>query len=352
VAGDPQGTLSPGRARAKRACSAIARALAPFVPGGISRYDEDWSPRAFGDNLTKWGTPVVLIESGAVPRGRSFAELTRLNYVALLTALHGLAKDDLAGETAALYEGLARNSDGGFVDVLLEGGRLFQPPAAEPYRADVGFDRLDEDTRLAGCAPPEAPGPSRVRELGDGRLLATAERRDVAGRLLVPALAASLRGIEASAWLTAETLEAVSRLGVARVRWHVAGEAREAALALVGRLAAPGRAAVEVAEPGEAELALVMPGPPAAVADPPQPVTLAAAVAALSGGRAPGASGTASASARLSALLGARPGAGPPLRPDARASLLVLRPLAGDSLDPASLAIESVILDGRDVGGR
>jgi hypothetical protein len=57
VSGDAQGTVTPGRARAKRVCSAIARTLEPFVPGGIGRYDEDWNPRAFGDNLTAWGTP-------------------------------------------------------------------------------------------------------------------------------------------------------------------------------------------------------------------------------------------------------------------------------------------------------
>jgi zinc carboxypeptidase len=67
VSGDRAGTLTPGRARAKRVCSAVARTLAPFVPGGVARYDEDWNPRAFGDNLTAWGTPVVLIESGGVP---------------------------------------------------------------------------------------------------------------------------------------------------------------------------------------------------------------------------------------------------------------------------------------------
>jgi hypothetical protein len=49
VAGDPEGTVTPGRLLAKRACSAIAETLAPFVPGGMARYDEDWSPRAFGD---------------------------------------------------------------------------------------------------------------------------------------------------------------------------------------------------------------------------------------------------------------------------------------------------------------
>ena len=49
-------------------------------------------------------------------------------------------RDDLAGETPDLYEGLKRNDDGYWTDVLLAGGRVFQPGAGEPYRADVAFD--------------------------------------------------------------------------------------------------------------------------------------------------------------------------------------------------------------------
>ena len=173
VAGDAALTVTPGRARARRVCAALARTLEPFAPGGIARYDEDWNPRAFGDNLTAWGTPVVLIESGAFPAGGSFAELTRLNYVGLLSVLHGLARDDLAGEDVSRYEKLARNTDGRFADVILEGGRVFQAPAPEPYRADLAFDVLAEDAELAGV-----PGSRAGRSVADPR----GRRRAAAGR--------------------------------------------------------------------------------------------------------------------------------------------------------------------------
>ncbi len=348
VAGDPQGTLTPGRARARRVCSRVVRTLAPFVPGGVARYDEDWSPRAFGDNLTAWGTPVVLIESGAPPPGGSYADLTRLNYVALLSVLHGLATDDLAGEDTAVYERLARNTDGRYVDVILEGGRILQPPGVEAYRADVAFDVLDDDPVLAACPDPGPAGPSRIREVGDGRLLAAAQRRSTADRILIPSLVASVRGAAASEWLSAEALDAVSRLGVARVRWHVAPADREAARQAAERLQAPGRAALEVAEAGAPEHALVIPGPPAAVSE---PVSLASALVALTGGAWREPAGLSPLAERLGALVGAGPGAGPLLRPDARASLVVLRRTDGTGLDTGSLAIEAVFLDGREVGG-
>jgi len=345
VSGDAAGTLTPGRARAKRVSSAIARALGPLVPGGLSRYDEDWNPRAFGDNLTAWGTPVVLIESGAVPKDRSYADLTRLNYVALLTALHGLARDDLAGEDGSLYEGLDRNTDNRFVDVLVEGGRILQPPAAEPYRADVAFDVLDEDTALAACPDPGPPGPSRIREVGDGHLLGASRRWNATGRLLSPALAASVRGIDARSWLTAETLDEISRLGVSRVLWHVAASDREAALATAVRVTAPGRATIEVADVGAPVHAIEIPGPPSS---PTSPVSLAAALDTLTRGawREPPCSRT--LAERLAGLTG-QSGA-PLLRPDAKASLLVLRPRHGAGTDAGSLEIEAVILDGREVG--
>jgi len=347
VSGDRAGTLTPGRARAKRVCSAVARTLAPFVPGGIARYDEDWNPRAFGDNMTAWGTPVVLIESGGVPPGRPLSDLTRLNYVALLTALHGLVQDDLASETADLYEGLTRNEDNLWTDVLLEGGRVWEPGAGEPYRADVAFDLLDRDPLVAACAEPGWPGASRIREVGDGRVLGTARRVDVGGRLIVPAFTATVRGPGARSWLTPEALVAIGRLGVARLRWQVAPVDRPEALAHAGQVNAPGRPEIEVVDAGAAVDLLEV-----AAAPGPRPASaLEASLDALTGG-----SWKARAAGRpLAELLGTLAGdparTAPIIAPDTRASLVVLRPREEGALDAARLEIESVFLDGRAPGG-
>ncbi len=347
VSGDREGTLTPGRARAKRVSSAVARALEPFVPGGIGRYDEDWNPRAFGDNVTAWGTPVVLIESGGAPPGRPLTDLTRLNYVALLTALHGLVRDDLAGETPDLYESLKRNEENLWTDVLLEGGRVWQPGAGQPYRADVAFDRLDDDPLVARCAEPGWPGASRIREVGDGRLLGTARRIDVTGRLMVPAFTASVRGLGARSWLTPEVLVAVGRLGVARLRWHVAPVERPEALAHAGPLATPGSPSVEVVDLEAPASLLEIPSPPRSPASP----AVESALDALTHG-----SWRERAAGRpLAALLGELAGegssdSGPLVAPDTRASLVVLRPREEGALDAGRLELEAVFVDGREPG--
>ena len=348
VSGDREGTLTPGRARAKRVCSAIARTLEPFVPGGIGRYDEDWNPRAFGDNVTAWGTPVVTLESGGVPPGRALTDLTRLNYVALLTVLHGLVRDDLAGVSPDLYDSLTRNKDSIWTDVLLGGGRVWQPGAGEPYRADVAFDVLDDDPRVASCAEPGWPGASRIREVGDGRLLGSARRIDVAGRLLAPAFSASVRGIDARSWLTPEALLAMGRLGVARLRWHVALTDQPQALAHAGRLTAPGRPALEVVDADAPASLLEIGSAPAA----PSSASIEAALDALSRRSWRARAAGRPLAVLLGELAGAHPDASSPLvAPDARASLLVLHPREEAALDASSLDLEAVFIDGREPGG-
>src|SRR4029453_4078488 len=93
-------------------------------------------------------------------------------------------------------------------------------------------------------------------------------RRDAAERVLLPALAASVRGIDARSWLKAESLDAISRLGVAQIRWHVAGSDREEALRARGALAAPARAAIEVAALRAPVRAIEIQSPPVAPASP------------------------------------------------------------------------------------
>lgn len=194
VSGDAAGTLTPGRLRAKRVASHIAATLAPFIPGGIARYDEDWNPRAFGDNVTAWGTPVVLIESGGFPKGGGFFELTRLNFVALVKVLEGLAANDLEDVSPQTYDGLLRNKSDAFADVAVVGASILEPRSGKWFRADVAFDALASDQTIAGCSTTPRTG-SRVVEVGDSRVVAPARR--IEGRQIALAPLSRERGLRA-----------------------------------------------------------------------------------------------------------------------------------------------------------
>ncbi len=185
VSGDAAGTVTPGRLRAKRVASQIVTTLSPFIPGGIARYDEDWNPRAFGDNVTAWGTPVVLIESGGFPKGGGFPELTRLNFVALVKVLEGLARNDLDDVSPEIYDRLERNKSEAYADVAITGVSILEPRTGQWFRADVAFDVLASDQTIAGCAATPRTS-SRVVEVGDSRVVSPARKIDGRGMAIAP----------------------------------------------------------------------------------------------------------------------------------------------------------------------
>src|SRR4029078_1937251 len=48
----------------KQTAPLVRDALETLIPGQVGRYSDEFEVRAFGDNLGRWGTAVVLIESG------------------------------------------------------------------------------------------------------------------------------------------------------------------------------------------------------------------------------------------------------------------------------------------------
>ena len=343
VAGDPEGTVTPGRRRAKRACSAITEALAPLMPGGMARYDEDWSPRAFGDNLTAWGTPVVLIESGGLPPGRNFADLTRLNFVALFKVLSELARDDLAGHEPELYDELPRNSSDAWADVVVGGGHLRQPGAATSYRADLAFDVLRDDRLVAGCVGPQ-PLRSRIAEIGDARFLGAGRRIDAAGFTLLAPFVAGVRGYKARRWLDGAELDRLGRLGVGTVQWVVKPRRVAAARTHAAPLAMSGRPQVEVVAAPAGEPWLRLDGPPPA----PSSRSLADVIGALLGERRRREAAGLSASELLDRLwtAGGRRPLWMPLWRGQPASFLLVAPAPEGRIEPSRTALVSVWLDG------
>ena len=233
--------------------------------------------------------------------------------------------------------------------MLLAGGRVFQPGAGEPYRADVAFDVLDDDPLAASCAEPGWPGASRIREVGDARLIGSARRVDVAGRLLAPAFTASVRGLAARSWLTAEALvgRGSARGRAARLARGPGRAARGAGPRGRARAARAGRRSTSWT-PARRPTCWRSPRRPGRRPRPPSSRrsrrSRERSWRERSGGRP----------ARRSFSGSWRGRARPPLRSwpsDARASLVVLRPREEGALDAARLDLETVFVDGREPGG-
>ena len=78
------------RGRAMQVIAYMNRILQQYAPGQVGRYNDDFEPRAFGDNIQKWGTSAILIESGGYPGDLEKQEIRKLNYVSILSAIYAI----------------------------------------------------------------------------------------------------------------------------------------------------------------------------------------------------------------------------------------------------------------------
>jgi len=183
VAFDEARTESPGRILTKKTCAVIRDALEALAPGRIARYDDEFEVRAFGDNLTKWGTSVVLIETGPWPAADPDPYLVRLNFVALMTALDALATGRVQQADPTRYESLPINETDLFF-LLVRNATVVPGTGVGPFLADIGMVanravRTTDGTRETRLA-------ARIEDVGDLHTMHALEEIDATGLTVAP----------------------------------------------------------------------------------------------------------------------------------------------------------------------
>lgn len=119
--------------------------LQEYAPGQVGRYNDDFEPRAFGDNIQKWGTSTILIESGGYPNDPEKQEIRKLNFVSILAAIFSIADEDYKNAEISKYEEIP-NNDRKLFDLKLTG--LTYELLGEEYILDLGINQnevQDED---------------------------------------------------------------------------------------------------------------------------------------------------------------------------------------------------------------
>jgi zinc carboxypeptidase len=137
VAYDEARSENPGRRLTKKLCAVIRDALEPFASGQIGRYGDEYEVRAFGDNITLWGTPVVLIETGPWPSEQPDGALVRLNFVALVSGLDALASGRVERADPKRYDELPINESRAYY-ILVRSATVINGAGIPPFVADIG----------------------------------------------------------------------------------------------------------------------------------------------------------------------------------------------------------------------
>ncbi|KXJ98700.1 MAG: Zinc carboxypeptidase [Acidobacteria bacterium OLB17] len=136
VYGDARKTETNGMIMNKRIVSEMIKAIEPFIPGHIARYGDEWTPTAFGDNFSAWGTPVILIETGALV-GKSELYLAKINFIAMMTAFSSVATASQASASTQPYDTLPHNGSGTLVNYIFRGMQLPPNDGRRPAAFDV-----------------------------------------------------------------------------------------------------------------------------------------------------------------------------------------------------------------------
>ena len=136
---DHEKSMNAVRTRAKKVAATLVDIFSPYIAGHISRYDDTFEPRAFGDNIQKWGTSTVLIESGGWNNDPEKMYIRKLNCVALLGICYAIATGDYERSDIDHFEKLSDNTKNMY-DAIIHGLTLTFTNGVAPVVVDVGIN--------------------------------------------------------------------------------------------------------------------------------------------------------------------------------------------------------------------
>lgn len=166
------------RGNAMKIIAGMHQLLQDYIPGAVAKYDDEHSPRAFGDSFQKWGTSTILIESGAFAGDSEKQQIRKLNFIVILNALMQIAQDSYQQFAISAYQQIPFNASQ-LHDVILR--RVSTVSKGLPLKVDIAIRRdeitVNDDYHVKGY----------VEDIGDLRDFYGYDDLDLSGFELVEA---------------------------------------------------------------------------------------------------------------------------------------------------------------------
>jgi len=106
---DHEKTVNESRMLSIKLIGEMYAVLSNFIPGHISKYKDDYEPRAFGDRFSEAGTSIILIESGTWRGDREKLFLRKLNFIIMLNSFKSIAEGSFVKEALNTYKTIPQN---------------------------------------------------------------------------------------------------------------------------------------------------------------------------------------------------------------------------------------------------
>lgn len=177
---DFEKSISETREKSMQVIVRIKEVLNEFIPNNIARYDDDFEPRAFGDNFTKNGISSILIESGFLKNDVDKLKIRKLNFIALLAAFDSIAKKDYSSKDIQKYFDIPENNTLLF-DLLLRNLNIYYNDKS--FVIDVGINR-EKKYDNNSCSFYYI---GKIKEVGDLSIFYGIEEYDLSNYIVEPA---------------------------------------------------------------------------------------------------------------------------------------------------------------------
>ena len=121
--------------------------LQQIIPGHVGRFDDEYEPRAFGDNFQAAGTSTILIEAGGYADDPEKQHIRKLVFITIISGLVSISERTFLNKKVEDYFFIPENKLRHF-QILLRNCRLEMNGIC--YTADVGLiakETLNEDLK-------------------------------------------------------------------------------------------------------------------------------------------------------------------------------------------------------------
>lgn len=119
-------------------------ALQAFIPNAVGKWPSDFEPRAFGDNIQKWGSTLILIESGGFKGDPEKQYIRKLNFVSILTGLKMISDKSYEKENINEYDAIPVN-DKVIFDLIIRNATIKKGNST--YQADIAINRNEKPVK-------------------------------------------------------------------------------------------------------------------------------------------------------------------------------------------------------------
>ncbi|MDG5767453.1 M14 family zinc carboxypeptidase [Balneolales bacterium ANBcel1] len=144
---DAESSVTAVRRRSMQLIAALNQVLQTMIPDRVAAYSDEFEPRAFGDNIQKWGTSTILVESGGLAGDPEKQHIRKINFLILLESLRQIATKAYETVDIAGYYDIPPNLFRMYDTIFRGAGYHYRE---QRFELDIAINRDEIETGGAG----------------------------------------------------------------------------------------------------------------------------------------------------------------------------------------------------------